>query len=237
MIRIRRSDERGRAEFGWLDSRHTFSFGDYHDPEHMGFRSLRVLNEDRVRAGAGFGTHGHRDMEIVSYVVSGRLAHEDSMGNGSVLGAGDVQRMTAGTGVEQSERNPSREEPAHFLQIWIVPERTGLTPGYEEATFTPEDKRGGLRRIASGRAADGGILSIHQDVDLYAAVLDPGTSVRHDLGPGRYAWVQVVRGAVTVNGRRLESGDGAALDDEAAVEVAAAGEAEAEAEVLVFDLA
>jgi len=232
MIQVRRSEDRGRADFGWLDSRHTFSFGDYYDPDHMGFRALRVINEDRVRPGAGFGTHGHRDMEIVSYVLSGSLAHKDSMGNGSVLTAGDVQRMSAGTGVQHSEMNPSLEEPVHFLQIWIQPERQGLRPSYEEANFSDRDKRGKLRPIASGRANDGA-LSIHQDVDLYATVLEPGRSARLELRPGRHAWAQVVRGEVTVNGHELSAGDGAAVSDEGAVEITA----RTDAEVLLFDLA
>jgi redox-sensitive bicupin YhaK (pirin superfamily) len=232
MIQIRRSEERGKADFGWLDSRHTFSFGGYLDPDHMGFRNLRVINEDRVRPGAGFGTHGHRDMEIVSYVLSGSLAHEDSMGNGSVLSAGDVQRMTAGTGVQHSEMNASLDEPVHFLQIWIVPERSGLEPGYEEANFSDQDKRGGLRRIVSGRNRNGA-LKIHQDVDIHATVLGPGEQARLDLRPGRHAWVQVLRGDVTLNGSDLRAGDGAALSEETAVRL----EAGKEAEVLVFDLA
>lgn len=231
MIRIRRSDARGRADFGWLDSRHTFSFGGYHDPEHMGFRHLRVINEDRVRPGAGFGTHGHKDMEIVSYVVSGSLAHEDSMGNGSVLTAGDVQRMTAGTGVQHSEMNPSLDAPVHFLQIWIVPERKGLEPSYQEANFSEEDKRGGLRLIASGNAGDG-VLEIHQDVEVYATVLESGREASLDLRPGRHAWVQVVRGGVSLNGRELAAGDGAALSEVRAVSLAARNETE----ILLFDL-
>jgi redox-sensitive bicupin YhaK (pirin superfamily) len=233
MIQIRRSDDRGRADLGWLDSRHTFSFGGYHDPDHMGFRTLRVVNEDRVRPAAGFGTHGHQDMEIVSYVLSGSLAHKDSLGNGSVLTAGAVQRTTAGTGVQHSEMNPSREEPAHFLQIWILPERRGLRPGYEEAIFTEADKRGRLRRIASGRASGNGTLGIHQDVDLYATVLEPGQSVRLDLQPGRHAWVQVIRGKASVNGHDLDAGDGAAVSEETVLELAARTDLEA----LVFDLA
>jgi hypothetical protein len=232
MIQIRRSDDRGRADFGWLDSRHTFSFGEYYDPAHMGFRTLRVINEDRVRPAAGFGTHGHRDMEIVSYVLSGSLAHKDSMGNGSVLTAGDVQRMTAGTGVRHSEMNPSLDEPVHFLQIWILPEREGLEPGYEEVNFSEEDKRGELRLIASGNAGNGA-LEIHQDVDLYATILAPGQEARLDLRPARHAWVQVVRGEVSFNGHDLSAGDGAAVSEEAAVELAA----KSEAEVLLFDLA
>jgi redox-sensitive bicupin YhaK (pirin superfamily) len=231
MIQIRRSKERGKADLGWLDSRHTFSFGEYYDPEHMGFRNLRVINEDRVRPGAGFGTHGHRDMEIVSYVLSGSLAHKDSMGNGSVLTEGDVQRMTAGTGVQHSEMNPSLDDPAHFLQIWIVPEREGLEPGYEETNFSTDDKRGHLRLIASG-SSDNGAIKIHQDVDIYATVLDPGRSASLALRPGRHAWVQVIRGEVSVNGQELATGDAAALSEERAVELTA----KSDAEILLFDL-
>jgi redox-sensitive bicupin YhaK (pirin superfamily) len=232
MIRIRRSDERGKADLGWLDSRHTFSFGDYQDPDHMGFRTLRVINEDRVRPGSGFGTHSHRDMEIVSYVLSGSLAHEDSLGNGSALRAGDVQRMTAGTGVQHSEMNPSQEEPAHFLQIWILPEREGLEPGYEEKSFSEEDKRGRLCLIASGRPKNGAV-KIHQDVDVYATVLGPGQSARLDLRPERHAWVQVVRGEASLNAQAMGPGDGAAVSEEPAVELSA----KTEAELLLFDLA
>jgi len=232
MVQIRRSHERGKADFGWLDSRHAFSFGEYLDPDHMGFRNLRVINEDRVRPGAGFGTHGHRDMEIVSLVLSGSLAHKDSMGNGSVLTAGDVQRMTAGTGVRHSEMNPSLEDPVHFLQIWILPERDGLEPGYEEAHFTEDDKRGGLRLIASGNANNGAV-KIHQDVDLYATVLEPGQNTRLDLRPGRHAWIQVLRGNAALDGHELDAGDGAALSEESAVALTA----RTETEVLVFDLA
>jgi len=231
MIQIRRSEDRGRADFGWLDSRHTFSFGEYYDPAHMGFRSLRVINEDRVRPGRGFGTHAHRDMEIVSYVLAGNLAHKDSMGNGSVLTAGDVQRMSAGTGVRHSEMNPSPDEPVHFLQIWIIPEREGLDPSYEEIHVPDEDKRGGLRLIASGKGQHGA-LKIHQDVDLYATVLESGKHTRLDLRPGRHAWVQVVRGEVSLNGHALGAGDGSAVSEEAAIELAARSETEA----LVFDL-
>ncbi len=232
MIQIRRSDERGQADHGWLDSRHTFSFAEYHDPDHIGFRSLRVINEDRVRPGAGFGTHSHRDMEIVTYVLSGSLAHKDSMGNGSVLTPGDVQRMTAGTGVQHSEMNPSLEDPVHFLQIWIEPERQGLEPGYEEANLSDDDKRGRLRLIGSGKANDG-VLKIHQDVDLYATVLEPGQSVRLDLRPGRHAWAQVIRGDLSLNGRDLHEGDGAAVSEETTVELTA----RTETEFLIFDLA
>jgi redox-sensitive bicupin YhaK (pirin superfamily) len=232
MIQVRRSDDRGKADFGWLDSRHSFSFGQYHDPAHMGFRSLRVINEDRVRPSAGFGTHGHQDMEIISLVLSGSLAHKDSMGNGSVLTAGDVQRMTAGSGVQHSEMNPSLEDPLHFLQIWILPEERGLEPGYQEANFSDDDKRGGLRLIGSGRPENGEV-KIRQDVDLYATVLDPGTSAGLDLLPGRHAWVQVIRGDLDVNGQQLHQGDGAALSDEAKLELTA----QSETEVVVFYLA
>lgn len=232
MVQIRRSDERGKADFGWLESRHTFSFGEYMDPDHMGFRNLRVINEDRVRPGAGFGTHGHRDMEILSFVLSGSLAHKDSMGNGSVLTEGDVQRMTAGTGVQHSEMNPSLEEPVHFLQIWILPERHGLEPGYEEANFADDDKRGGLRLVASGNANNGAV-KIHQDVDLYATVLEPGEKTRLDLRPGRHAWIQMLRGNAALNGQELDVGDGAALSDESALVLTA----RTDTEVLVFDLA
>jgi len=231
MMRVRRSNERGRANHGWLDSRHTFSFADYYDPENMGFRALRVINEDRVRAGAGFGTHSHRDMEIVSYVLSGSLAHKDSMGNGSVLRAGDVQRMTAGTGVHHSEMNPSPDEPVHFLQIWILPERRGLEPGYEETHVSDDGKRGRLRLVASGTPTDGA-LEIHQDVDLYATILEPGGGAKLDLREGRHAWVHVVRGDVSVNGIDLHEGDGAAISEERAVEM----KANRESELLVFDL-
>jgi hypothetical protein len=232
MIELRRSEERGRAEHGWLSSRHTFSFASYRDPAHTGFRVLRVINEDRVQPGAGFGKHGHRDMEIVSYVLSGSLAHRDDLGHASVLEAGDVQRMTAGTGVQHSEMNPSREQPVHFLQIWILPERKGLEPGYEETHVSDEEKRGVLKLIASGKPRDGA-LKIHQDVDLYASLLGPGEGARLGLAGGRHAWVQVVRGALCVNGHELRDGDAAALSDEREVRLAATSESE----LLVFDLA
>lgn len=232
MIQVRRSDDRGKANFGWLDSRHSFSFGQYHDSAHMGFRSLRVINEDRVRPSAGFGTHGHREMEIISLVLAGNLAHKDSMGNGSVLTAGDVQRMTAGTGVQHSEMNPSLEDPLHFLQIWILPEEQGLEPGYQEKNFSDGDKRGGLQLIGSGRPKNGE-LKIHQDVDLYTTVLDPGASAKLELRPGRHAWVQLIRGDVAINDQELHRGDGAALSEEAKLELTA----RSEAEVLILDLA
>ena len=232
MIAIRRSAERGRADHGWLDTRHTFSFADYHDPHHMGFRALRVINEDRVQPGQGFPTHGHRDMEIISYVLSGGLAHRDSLGTGSVITPGDVQRMSAGTGVRHSEYNASAEEPVHFLQIWIEPSRRGIAPGYEQRTFPESEKRGRLRLVASPDGRDGSV-TLQQDARLYASVLPPDASVTHALDRGRHAWVQVVRGAVTVNGQRLDQGDGAALSDEPTLTITGA----APAEILLFDLA
>jgi len=232
MITVRRSGERGHFDHGWLDTRHTFSFADYRDPAHMGFRSLRVLNEDRVRPGQGFGTHGHRDMEILSYVLEGALSHEDSMGNGSTIRPGDVQRMSAGTGVRHSEANASATEPVHFLQIWILPDREGLAPGYEQKAFGDGEKRDRLRLVASPDGALGS-LSIHQDARVYATLLGDGAQVRHRLSPGRHAWVQVVRGALDVGGLRLSAGDGAAVAGEAEVLLRGAGGAEA----LLFDLA
>jgi quercetin 2,3-dioxygenase len=234
MLTIRRSEERGHADHGWLDTRHTFSFADYHDPEHMGFSDLRVVNEDRVRPGQGFGTHGHRDMEIISYVLEGELGHRDSMGTGSTIRPGEVQRMSAGTGVRHSEMNASPREPVHFLQIWILPDRAGHAPGYEQKAFPEAERRGRLRLAASPNGAEGSV-TIHQDARLYLSLLGDGERVRHPLAPGRSAWVQVARGEVTVNGERLRAGDGAALEGEAAVELAGRG-AEV-ADVLLFDLA
>ena len=231
MIAVRKSEDRGRFDYGWLDTRHTFSFDRYYDPAHMGFRSLRVINEDRVRAGEGFPTHPHRDMEIVTYVVEGALEHKDSMGNGSVIRPGDVQRMSAGTGITHSEYNPSAAEPVHLLQIWIMPERRGLTPGYEQKFFTADEKRGRLLLVASPDGA-GGSVAIHQDARLYAALLDAGQQVEH-AAPGRHAWLQVIRGAVEVNGTPLAAGDGGAVSNEPQVTIRA-GE---EAELLLFDLA
>jgi len=231
MNAIRRSEERGQADHGWLKSFHTFSFADYYDPRHMGFGPLRVINEDRVQPGAGFGTHGHRDMEIISYVLDGELAHRDSMGNGSVIRPGDVQRMSAGTGVRHSEFNGSKEHPVHFLQIWIEPKFRGIEPGYEEKRFTPEDKRGRLRLIASADGAEGSVL-IHQDARVYAGLFAPGEQARLALAPQRQAYVHVARGGITVNGVSLRSGD--ALEVTQADEVALAQGVEAE--VLVFDL-
>ena len=231
MIAVRPAAERGHADHGWLDTRHTFSFASYHDPRHMGFRSLRVINEDRVQPAEGFGTHAHRDMEILTWVLDGALEHKDSMGNGSVIRPGDLQRMSAGTGVTHSEFNPSREAPVHFLQIWLLPRERGLLPGYEQKHFTQEARRGRLCLIAAGDGR-GGAVTIHQDAELWTALLQPGESVRHALAPGRYAWLHVARGVVSLNGSTLGAGDGAAVSDEAALEIAAA----ARAEVLLFDL-
>lgn len=227
MITVRRANDRGHFNHGWLDTSHTFSFADYYDPKFMGFRTLRVINEDRVQAGEGFGTHGHRDMEIVTYVLEGALAHRDSTGGGGVLRPGEVQRMSAGTGVRHSEMNGSDGEPVHFLQIWLLPERGGIAPGYEQKAFP--DRQDRLRLVASRDARDGS-LTIHQDVDLYAAQLD-GTSVTHTFKPGRAGWVQVARGSVTVNGVQLAAGDGAAIEGEDGVTL------EGQGEVLLFDLA
>ena len=230
MISIRRAAERGHFDHGWLNTYHTFSFADYHDPAHMGYRSLRVLNDDRVAPGQGFGEHRHRDMEIVSYVLEGALAHKDNMGNSGVIRPGDVQRMSAGTGVQHSEFNGSRTEPVHFLQIWILPETRGAAPGYEQKTFPPETRRGKLRLIGSRDGRDGSV-TIRQDVDAYASVLEDGQNLRHVLAPGRHAWLQVAEGALDVNGNRLDEGDGAAVSGEGEIEIAGKG-----AEFLLFDL-
>ncbi len=232
MITALKSRERGSTRIGWLDSRHTFSFGDYHDPAHMGFRALRVINEDRVLPGQGFGTHGHRDMEIISYVLEGALEHKDSLGTGSVLRPGDVQRMSAGTGVRHSEFNGSKTEPVHFLQIWIIPEKQGLPASYEEKHFEPGDLAGRFRAIVSPGGKDGS-LDVHQDASMYAAVLAPGQPTTFELRPGRHAWVQVARGALSVNGTVLKPGDGAAVSEETRLDFVASEPAE----VLLFDLA
>ena len=232
MIELRPAAERGHGRHGWLDSRHSFSFADYRDSAHMGFGALRVINEDRIAPGTGFGTHGHRDMEIVSYVLDGALAHRDSLGNGSVIRPGDVQRMSAGTGVMHSEFNHQPDATTHFLQIWIEPERRGIEPGYEERHFAEADKRGRLRLVASPDGAEGSV-TIHQSVRLYAGLFDGDERARLGLEAGRRAYVHVARGAVTVNGRRLSAGDAAKLVGEPAVELDS-GE---RAEVLVFDLA
>ena len=232
MIEIRRSQERGLAEHGWLNTRHTFSFNDYHDPKYMGFRVLRVINEDRVQPGQGFGTHGHRDMEIISYVLDGALEHKDSIGTGSVIRPGDVQIMSAGTGIRHSEFNHSKTEPVHFLQIWVVPDRNGIAPRYEQKTFPDADKRGRLRLVGSSDGRDGSVV-IHQDVKLFAAILKNAEEVTHALPTGRKGWLQVARGAVVVNGRDLHAGDGAAVEGEPAITVTAKTGG---AEILVFDL-
>ena len=233
MITIRKSDERGHIDHGWLDTRHTFSFADYWDPAHVNFRALRVLNEDRVVPAAGFGTHGHNDMEIVSYVLSGRLAHKDSLGTGSTIVPGDVQYMSAGTGVKHSEFNDSTSDPVHFVQIWIVPDRRGYEPRYAQKPFADSEKRGKLRLVASGTGDDGSI-SIRQDVNLYATILGGESRVPLEMAPGRHLWVQALRGEAEVNGHRLSAGDGLAASDETAFTLSGAG---AEAELLVFDLA
>lgn len=231
MITLRTADQRGHANHGWLDSFHSFSFADYHDPQHMNFGPLRVINEDRITAGAGFGTHGHKDMEIISYVLDGELAHKDSMGTGSVIRPGDVQRMSAGSGVRHSEFNHSQEHGAHFLQIWIVPNVTGIAPSYAEKHFTKEEKEGSLRLIASADG-DHGSLMIHQDARLYAGLFDGNQSSELTLAPGRLAYVQAVRGSISINGQRLHAGDAAKLSHETQVSISD-GDA---AEILVFDL-
>jgi redox-sensitive bicupin YhaK (pirin superfamily) len=232
MITVRPSAERGTDNLGWLDSRHTFSFGHYYDAKHMGFGPLRVINEDRVRPGAGFDTHGHRDMEIISYVLEGALEHKDSIGTGSVIRPGDVQVMSAGTGIRHSEFNHSQTEPVHFLQIWVLPDREGLSPRYDQKTFGKSEKSGRLRLVGSPDGRDGSIL-IHQDVAIYDVVLGSANSVKHQLKPGRKSWVQVVRGSVDVNGKAASAGDGVALVDEAGLTITAR---EDNSEILVFDL-
>ena len=231
-MQIRPSGERGHAVHGWLDSFHTFSFADYHDPAHMGFRALRVINEDRVAPGRGFGAHPHRDMEIITYVLDGALEHKDSMGTGSVIRPGDVQRMSAGTGVVHSEHNASSEVPVHFLQIWILPEKRNLAPSYEQRTFDAAERAGKLRVIASPDGRDGSV-TVHQDVELHASLLGSGESTAFELREGRHAWVHVARGAVEVNGRRLEAGDAAAISEAGPIELRGAEDAE----LLLFDLA
>ena len=232
MLQIRHATDRGRAELGWLDSRHTFSFGEYYDPRHMGFGPLRVINEDRVQPGQGFGTHSHRDMEIISYVLEGALEHKDSLGTGSVIRPGDVQRMSAGTGVQHSEFNHSRSELVHFLQIWIIPDQQGLQPGYAEKKFPEAEKRGQLRLVISADGRDGSI-PIHQDADLYAALLKEDETVAHRFAPDRNGWIQVARGAVTANGTPLSAGDGSAVVNEERLSIRGT----ADAEVLLFDMA
>ena len=232
MQKLRPSEARGHANLDWLDSRHSFSFGQYFDPKHMGLGPLRVINEDRVAPGTGFGTHGHKDMEIISYVLAGALEHKDSLGSGSVIRPGEVQLMTAGSGIRHSEYNPSKADPAHFLQIWITPEAEGLSPGYQQKSFAPEESQGRLRLVASrdGRNAS---LTIHRDVDFYMAGLDGEQRLRHQLAPGRIAWLQVVRGTLRLNGEAVAAGDGVAIEDETSL-VLSQGEG---AEILLFDMA
>ena len=232
MIVIRPRENRGKTDAGWLDSRHTFAFGDYRDPEHMGFRALRVINEDRVIPGAGFPPHGHRDMEIVTYVLSGALEHRDTLNNNSVIRPGEVQRMSAGTGIRHSEYNPSKTEGVHFLQIWILPGKQGIAPGYEQREFPAAEKRGRWRLVVAPDGREGSI-TIHQDADVYATLLSEGDKLDFALRPGRFAWLQVARGQVTLADGVMKEGDGAAIGDEAKIEIAAA----AESELLLFDLA
>jgi len=232
MITIRQSDERGHLNHGWLDTYHTFSFDQYYDPAHMHFRSLRVINEDRVAAGRGFPTHSHRDMEIVTYILAGALEHRDSMGNGSVIRPGDVQRMSAGTGVAHSEFNPSLSESVHLLQIWIMPRARNLSPSYEQKAFSEDDIRNRLRLVASEDGRDGSV-TIQQDASLYAAILGRDSAIEQTLSENRYAWLQVARGSLNVNGHNLTQGDGAAISREKSLKLLASEEAE----VLLFDLA
>lgn len=238
MIRFRDRDSRGQTRTGWLDSQHSFSFGDYYDPAQLGFRSLRVINEDRVIPGAGFPRHGHRDMDIISYVLEGSLQHKDSIGNGTVIKPGEIQRMSAGTGIEHSEFNPSPNEPVHFLQIWIIPEKRGLAPSYEQKPVPLAERRGKLRLVAAPsdfkeRTDGDGAVTLHEDARLYVANLAAGERVTHDIAPGRGIWVQVARGIIGLNGTELRTSDGAAMEDETRAEI----EAETDAEVLLFDLA
>jgi hypothetical protein len=234
MLTLRRAEERGRANLGWLDSRHSFSFGHYYDPEHMGFGPLRVINDDRVAPGGGFPTHPHGDMEIVTYVLDGALAHKDSLGTGAVIRAGDVQRMSAGSGIRHSEFNASKTEPVHFLQIWIEPSTEDLRPSYQQLAYDPGEKRGALR-LMSGPDASAGAAVIRQDARMYASVLAAGESIRHALAPGRHAWVQCVSGEIDVSGLALKAGDGVAISEEDAIDLRGGGEPHGE--LLLFDLA
>jgi redox-sensitive bicupin YhaK (pirin superfamily) len=231
MVKIRKAKERGHANHGWLDTYHTFSFADYWDPRHMGWGPLRVINEDRVAGGTGFPTHPHRDMEIITYVLEGALEHRDSLGTGSVIRPGEVQRMSAGTGVRHSEYNASKTEPVHLLQIWIEPSRAGIAPGYEQKTFPESERRGKLRLIAAADGRDGAV-TIHQDAAVYATTLARGERVEHAVAAGRLGWLQIARGALLLNGERLDQGDGAALENERRVTL----EALEPAEALLFDL-
>ena len=231
MIEVRNSNDRGHTRLSWLDSRHTFSFGDYHDPKHMGFSHLRVINEDRVAPGAGFPTHSHRDMEIITYVLEGALAHKDSTGTSSVIRVGDVQRMSAGTGISHSEYNPSQTEPVHFLQIWIIPDKTGLAPGYEQRAFTLAEHRDQWILIASNDGRDGSV-TVHQNVDVWAAHFTPEAQANFRLKPGRHAWTHMARGTATLNGTLLQAGDGAAVSQEKLLEFKAIEDAE----IILFGL-
>ncbi|MBT8078044.1 MAG: pirin family protein [Gammaproteobacteria bacterium] len=231
MIQIRKSVERGSVKLGWLDGKHTFSFGDYYDPAHMGYGTLRVINEDVIQPDQGFGTHGHRDMEIVTYILSGALEHKDSMGNGAVMRAGEVQRMTAGTGVMHSEFNHSTDEPVRLLQIWILPESGSLQPEYEQKNFSEDEKKDRLRLIVSRDGRDDSV-SIHQDTDIYASLLSAGKSVEHHFNDARQGWLQLASGDAVVNGQSLSAGDGAAVSDVAAIEIRAV----TDTELLLFDM-
>jgi quercetin 2,3-dioxygenase len=232
MITIRPSAARGNANFGWLDSKHTFSFGNYFDRNFMGFASLRVINEDKVLPAKGFGTHGHSDMEIISYVLDGSLEHKDSIGNGSIIRPGDVQRMSAGTGILHSEYNASATDPVHFLQIWILPDTKGIEPSYEQKHFSAEDRQGKLRLVASPDGRDGSV-TIHQDANLYIAALNNGETVNRAIADGRVAWIQVAKGAIELNGETLTAGDGAAIEEESAISIAGTAD---DTEILLFDL-
>jgi redox-sensitive bicupin YhaK (pirin superfamily) len=231
MIKVRRSNERGKANYGWLDTSYTFSFSDYHDPKHMGFRDLRVINEDFIEPGQGFPKHGHRDMEIITYMIDGEISHRDSMGNGETVRKNEIQRMTAGTGVLHSEYS-SPTDRTHLLQIWILPEKNNLTPGYEQKYFSPGDKQGRLRLVAS-KGGDDESISINQDVSLYASVLAVGEAVEYELAPERHAWVQVISGGLEVNGEKLDKGDGAAVSEEKSLAIKATDD---NTEFLLFDL-
>jgi redox-sensitive bicupin YhaK (pirin superfamily) len=230
-IELRRAGERGHANYGWLDTWHTFSFDTYYDPEHMGFRALRVINEDRVEPGQGFGMHGHRDMEIITYVLEGALEHRDSLGTGSVLRPGEFQRMSAGTGIRHSEFNPSTAEPVHLYQIWLLPNRQGLPPSYEQKIFPEDERRGCLQLVAAPDAQNGSLL-IHQDAKVFLSTLDTDQEVRHELQPNRHAWLQVLRGAVELNGCTLVTSDGAAVSGETGLSI----RANELSEVMLFDL-
>lgn len=232
MLKLRKSEERGHANHGWLDTYHSFSFASYYDPNHMNFRALRVINEDVVSPSAGFGTHGHQDMEIITYVLEGALEHKDSIGNGAVIKPGEVQRMSAGTGIKHSEYNHSQTEPVHLLQIWLLPETNGLPPSYEQRDFDVAKHPGELRLVAARDGRDGAV-KIHQDVSLYAAVLEKDSQVSHSLAPNRHGWVQVARGGIHLNGLPLEQGDGAAISGESELVITATKSAE----ILLFDLA